>query len=246
MFRDRKRASLTVEAALALPLFMSGLLTLVSVLYMWRTAMRIQASLLNKAGELAIECSDGRSISISDVGEDIADGLLPEDLRLIKDGRDGIDILSSDISDREYISLCLKCRLIPLTDRFGLLSVPFERKCITHIWCGYDHGFFPDGEYVYITEESEVYHMNRDCSHLRLTVREVTADKMGDLRNESGSRYRPCGHCHAKLSDNTLYITPDGDRYHNSITCSGLKRTVRAIRIEEVGNRRPCSRCGSP
>ena len=41
-----------------------------------------------------------------------------------------------------------------------------------------------------------------------------------------------------------LYITNQGDCYHKDLGCSGIKRTVRMIRLSEVGTRRPCSRCG--
>ncbi len=244
ILRLRKRASLTIEAALVLPVFMMGLLTLVSALLMLLTGMRIQASLQNTAQHLAMERADGSSVLTDEVKEEILAGLSEEDFRFINGGADAVDISGSDIDDREYIDLVLDCDLKPVTDVFGLIRIPFHRRCLTHIWCGYEGGYFPGGQYVYITDDSEVYHLNRNCSHIRLTVNETDAEKVQRLRNDNGSRYRPCELCHAKLSDKKLYITPDGNRYHNSITCSGLKRTVRSVRIEEVGERRPCRRCG--
>lgn len=243
MTRVRRRGSLTVEAALVLPLLMSGMLALISLILMWHTGQRLQMLLAGKAQELAMECADGRSISLTDVREDIANGLTEEDIRFIRNGRDGIDLSGSDADNGEYIDLCVRCELIPLTDMFGLLSLPFERRCLVHAWCGYISGYFPDKEYVYITQDSEVYHTDRDCTHLRLTVKETSSREVGDLRNDDGRRYRPCEICHAKLSDGKLYITSEGDRYHNSITCSALKRTVWAVRIDRVKGRRPCSRC---
>lgn len=145
---------------------------------------------------------------------------------------------------REYISISEEREFVPLTDFFGMISVKCRRNCLAHAWCGYENDYFADEEFVYVTRQSEVYHKDRLCSHLKLTVTETSSDEVRFLRNDSGSRYKSCNICHSRLSDNILYITPDGDRYHNSITCSGLKRTVFAIRKSETGDRRQCSRCG--
>lgn len=240
----RKKASLTIEAAIILPMFMMGLLTLVSVLFMWLVSLRIQASLLNVAEEIAVRSANGSSISMSDAAEELAYCLSDEDYRFIENGRDGLDISGSDLDNGEYIELCVRCNLIPLTDMFGVLHVPFQRRCFAHVWCGYDNPYFADEEYVYITNDSRVYHCDRDCSHIRLTVTEISSSDIGSVRNNNGGRYRSCEICRSRPADGKLYITPEGDRYHNTVTCRGLKRSVRAIRKSEVGNRRPCSRCG--
>lgn len=244
MFRTYRKGSLTVEASLVLPLFMTGLLTLVSSLYMCLLTQKIQASLLQTAQHLAVTMAEGDEPSLADVRDYLTKDLTDADLRFIENGADGLDLSGSDIDDGEYISLDVSCSFVPLTDALGIIRVPFSRRCLTHVWNGYGRGMFADDEYVYITEDSEVYHLDRNCSHLRLTVQKTYASEVQSLRNNSGSRYRPCGICHAKLSDESLFITPEGDRYHNSITCSGLKRTVRAIRKSEAAGRRPCSRCG--
>lgn len=244
MLRAYRRASLTIEAAAVLPLFMFAAITLVSVLFMNLATMRIQACLLIKAQDLAKECAGGNNVSITDVREDVAKSIQDEDVRMIENGRDGIDMSASDIDDPEYIDLDLSCDLVPFTNMFGALHIPLKRHCLTHAWCGYDHAYFGKGEYVYVTDDSEVYHFDRDCTHIRLTIEETTPGEVKILRNNKGSRYRACEICHARLSDPVLYITPEGDRYHKSITCSGLKRTVRAVHLSEVGDKRPCSRCG--
>ncbi len=242
--KTRKKASLTVEAALILPTFMAALLAIVSVLFMYHTGQKIQNALLTYAQDLAVDCADGHNVGVSDIREEIAEVLSDEDVRFIENGMDGIDMSGSFTDDPEYIELCVTCDLIPPIGMFGTLKIPFTAKSLVHVWCGYENGFFPDGEYVYITDDSEGYHRDRDCSHIRRTIEETDPGPIGRMRNSDGKRYRPCGICHAKKTDSPLYVTPEGDRYHNSITCSALKRTVKAIRINETGNRRPCSRCG--
>ena len=239
-----RKASLTLEAALILPVFATALLVLLSVLLIYNTEQRMHMLLVNTAESLAVSCSDGHNEAPAAVKDEYAKSLRKEDLRFIESGAEGIDMSGSVLDDPEYIELSLKCELVPLTDYFGILKIPYRSRCLTHIWCGYDAPFFADEEYVYVTNDSEVYHIDRQCSHILLGIRQTSADAIGALRNENGNRYRACGICHAKLSDEKLYITTDGDRYHNSITCSGLKRTVYAIKKSEIGDLRPCSRCG--
>ena len=240
--RRKKRGSLTVEAALVLPAFMITLLTLASVLLMYLTAMRMQALLFTTASDMAMHIPLGESYTVSSVRDGFTKSLTDEDVRFIDGGRDGIEV-SGQVDDPEYIRLFVACDLVPLAGT-GFFSIPFERSCIVHCMCGYENGFFPEETIVYITEDSRVYHRNRNCSHIMLSIRETTSGEVTSLRNNSGGKYKPCESCHSSLSDERLYITTDGDRYHNSITCSGLKRTVRAVRLSEVGDRRPCSRCG--
>lgn len=42
-----------------------------------------------------------------------------------------------------------------------------------------------------------------------------------------------------------LFVTAYGDCYHSTLGCSGLKRTIKAVKLKDVGNLRPCSRCAS-
>jgi len=104
-----------------------------------------------------------------------------------------------------------------------------------------------DSEIVYITEHGRVYHLNKECSHLNLSIKEAHIDDIKELRNDAGGKYKECEICdkyEIGLENHKVYITDYGDRYHKSLGCSGLKRTIKAIPKSEVGDRSPCKRCG--
>ena len=51
------------------------------------------------------------------------------------------------------------------------------------------------GEYVYIAETGVVYHLTNRCSYLNLSVSEVLRATIPSLRNDSGAKYYPCERC---------------------------------------------------
>jgi hypothetical protein len=100
------------------------------------------------------------------------------------------------------------------------------------------------GDYVYVTITGSVYHEKEDCTHLKLSIEEVSAAEVAGLRNNNGGIYHVCEKC-GNFGSSTVYITQEGNRYHSSLSCSGLKRTVRKITREEVSQMRCCSKCSN-
>lgn len=118
------------------------------------------------------------------------------------------------------------------------------------IWTGRDPawGFGWNGEgeesdkrMVYVTVNGEVYHIDPKCTHIHLSIHSVQNEELKELRNENGEKYHACEYCGGGTG--TVYITDSGNRYHHSLECSGLKRTVMQIPLTELGGLRPCSRC---
>ena len=88
--------------------------------------------------------------------------------------------------------------------------------------------------YVYITPNESVYHVDRSCTHLNISVRTRTGH----------GNYAPCSFCGKKKSGTKVYVTDNGNAYHYNSNCLGLKRTVMRVKKSEVAGLKVCSRCG--
>lgn len=99
-------------------------------------------------------------------------------------------------------------------------------------------------EMVYVALTGGVYHRSGNCTHLKLSVKQTEGNKVTLLRNDYGGKYQPCERCVSQGAAGIVYVTNTGDRYHNQSTCSGLKRTVRLVKISQVAHMGACSRCG--
>ena len=206
-------ATLTVEAALVIPLFLMVIIPVLSTLILFRNQISVRENLINKAHFKALyayvnwdELENKEFVKVSDTYET------------------GIPYALSP--------------LFPMEE---------TQQIIAHTWIGYVHGLSDELEsdrYVYITSDSEVYHMDRDCSYIRLSIHRVTPDELAGSRNEKGAKYQSCRFCRNKKSTGYYYITEDGDHYHTKLGCKGLRRTVYMIPCEEADDRRPCHRCG--
>ena len=118
-----------------------------------------------------------------------------------------------------------------------------------HMWNGYEIEGTGDNldqeQIVYITADSEVYHVTTSCTHLKLSVRGVEYENVDECRNNGGGRYSACEICTRGEHGDVVYITSEGDRFHYSSDCYTLTRTYSAVPLSEVEeSHRPCSRCG--
>ena len=99
-----------------------------------------------------------------------------------------------------------------------------------------------DNQIVYVAENGVVYHKDSSCSHICLKITGSAAIQ-GVLHS---SKYAACEKCIKKgKNPSALFVTAYGDCYHSTLGCSGLKRTIKAVKLKDVGNLRPCSRCAS-
>lgn len=244
-----KKGSITVEAAMAVPLFF---LAVVSLLYLMEiTAIRtsVRSGLQYAGKKAAQEASVLPGVMPAKLERDVvrAVGAGRLDRSIILGGSGGISCAGSRLSPRTGIgelTAVYRVRLpIPV---FGVPPLKYQEKMRVKAWTGYERSGFGTGsdETVYVTETGLVYHKDYHCTYLELSIHMVSSGELESLRNSGGGKYYPCEHCMKGGADGRVYITDNGDRYHSSLSCSGLKRTVYAVPLSEAVGKGACSRCG--
>ena len=244
------QGSITIEASFVLPLFIFAMLLIMDLFTMLGFYMSVDRAIDIEAKKLAKEAFEDEVADRDVICSEIIAILRQNSSFPIENGEEGLDLSGSMLDDREIIRLEVSYRFKPSFNIFGLVSPQVTQRRLMHTWIGYERGLFATGtdegdEEVYVAQNGSVYHSTLLCSHINLSISQTTGDIVEGLRNTDGGRYRPCEQCHAHTGDGILYITDNGDRYHNSLTCSGLRRTVSAMSLSEALSRglRPCMRC---
>ncbi len=264
-------ASLTVEAAIVLPLF---LFFCTNVLWLFEM-VRFQSSML-----LALHDAGQETASYAFLAEEAAGALTGEegDLSLptgaaggalfsegfvrnavapklqavhaVAGGTGGISYLQSEYDlARGTVLLAADYQFRPFVPLIAPSRISAQTVVYCHLWTGYERA--PEGigdakdAVVYVTPTGEVYHRDRNCTYLAPSVQQISASRLGEARNSGGGRYYPCEVCHPTRSG-ILFVTRTGNRYHCRMDCPSLKRTANAVTLSwalEHGYR-ACSKCG--
>ncbi|WP_130838266.1 hypothetical protein [Lachnoclostridium sp. Marseille-P6806] len=167
-------------------------------------------------------------------------------------GASGISYLQSSIlSGDDAVDLVADYRVCPFIRIPGVKDLTLQSRFYAHAWVGYDTGGeLPEHDgsgketMVYITDTGTVYHRSAGCSYLNPSIRTAAWSELAGFRNRNGGKYYPCEIC-SPHAGGTVLITADGNRYHASAACPGLKRTVHEVPLSSVeGRLPPCSKCG--
>lgn len=244
-----KQGSVTVEASIGIPLFL-----LAAVCLIWMIEVRsIRISVANASLSAAKSAAEDTAVipvlNTVRLKSDIV-ALMGEERigrSIIVGGSSGISCWKSYISpftgDME-ITVEYQVQLpVPL---FGSPLAEQKESFSLSAWTGSSNTGQENGgdsDIVYITDNGTVYHEDPRCTYLELTIRFVPADELDYMRNAWGSRYQACDKCVFGQAMTGVYITEDGTKYHNSLSCSGLKRTVHAVERSEVEGMGGCIRC---
>lgn len=215
-----RKGSLTVEAALVLPLFLLSSLTLLSFVDVMRVTVENQMQQQERLRSNAVYAS---------VLTDVVDGKKGDYITL-----DYVYSVKLPVGGFGFEKLYVRQRSMVhifngYDDSYG--------DCV---------GEQP--EYVYVTSSGSVYHKKRSCRALQISVREVSGARVGDMRNKDRKIYRSCnicmkGYTKEEIRGQTVYITDYGVKYHIRPNCPELTRMVQVVRIEDTGGKPACKLC---
>lgn len=257
-------AGMTVEACLVLPIFLFAFLNIISIVEIYRLQGNMSAAMHDTAKRMAVYGYEYRQIGGSSMGAAESLGLTYlyaagkvraklgeaylDSSPLAGGGASVLWMRSSVMQDNDCIDLVAEYRIEPPAAVAGYQPRVLFNRIRTRAWTGYDNAAHSTDsaaqeEIVYITEDGSVYHRSRGCSYLRLSIAAVDKAFLDTQRNKDNSKYYPCAEC-GSFCGSTVYITDYGNRYHSTLGCSGLKRTVIAVPISQTGGRSACSKCG--
>lgn len=214
-------------------------------------------------GSGSLSAGQTGSASLSERVRGLADGLLQKaglqavfhsvyeetsmDEICIRGGRAGIRLsVSSQGEEDATVKVSASYRLKIGIPFVGEYSFARQAQSMQRVFCGYvEHGDDKTGAdsqgVVYVAEHGSVYHTSLSCTHICRRISGNSVDRI-----LSGKKYQACDKCiHEGERPSVLYVTPYGEKYHFSLSCSGLKRTVKAIPKEEAEGMRMCSRCAA-
>lgn len=262
----KRKGSMTLEAAFALPFFLFFFLQIMSAINMIGISSRVSAALHQTGNQMAFA---GYAYEKT-VGSALPDGLSSVAMTegyakgkilayigqkalnesFIKDGAAGLHFTGTSIMNgNDMIEIQVSYQVKPIFPILGFDSFGMNQCYYGRAWTGYRvEDRVTDWEtvdpMVYITETGTVYHTDRNCTYLNPSISAVNTGNIDGQRNLWGRAYTPCAICGGKKGQNSVFITNQGNSYHSSITCSGLKRTIYTIPLSQTNGRGRCSKCG--
>lgn len=212
-----RRGSLTVECALALPVFLLACIILISVMNAVRLQTETDLKTADKARTLAIAAA-------------AAEGAPP-----------------ASLDSSAWIDLCAPHRMNLPSLFPGLPPLVCYSSARAAKWTGGGIDMTQAEKenadpVVYISDNRAVYHTHADCTYLNLSIYASTTEDIKKLRNANGGKYYPC-RGFPKHYRGPVYATSNGTYYYPSLNYKALKRHVHTARLSECHDLSECTRC---
>lgn len=265
-FCSSRKGSLTVEAAMAFPLFLFFMVLLMFPLKWLEQSRRIQTALEAAGEELSqyayvlykLQSGEQPELSGTDFSEELGQILTEEGVLLYVRKKVGEQVNfkqfesvsfahSSVLQDGETIDLIMECKALLPFSVFGLKSIPVSARSFRRAWIGRERERGEGAqaeELVYVGRSRTRYHRVRTCHYLYNDIQQISWEELENSRNSSGKKYKPCDRCGSlALESGSVYILTGGEKYHSDRNCSSLAAYVQAVPLSQVEHLGPCSYC---
>lgn len=264
----RRKGSLTIEAAIVLPLFLFFMIILMLPMRLMNEGRRIQTALETAGEEVSqyayvmdqLKLGETFKGTGSDgIPEKFLEGLTEQGILLyVRKRMEGwVDFRSlesvsfarsSVLRNGETIDLIMNYQVKLPFPVFGLDSMPMTARSCRRAWIGRDggnkKGAGEEEELVYVGKSSTRYHRKRTCHYLYNDIQQIPFKELESARNSSGGKYQPCSRCGRFAGENSsVYIMPGGERYHSDRYCSSIAAYVEAVPLSQVRHLGACSYC---
>lgn len=240
-----RRGSLTVEAAFVLPIFLSAMLVFLYFMRMVQGYERIQEGLAVTA-RAASQYGILEKRRFYQYMEERKGQLI-----YIVGGKKGISLQGSLIvpgTEQIVVKAEYKVRFpIPF---FAGEGITIHQMAKSRVFCGSKiwkrEAAEEEETWVYITKYGTVFHRHKSCSFLNPSVQMAGEEEVLRKRNKKGGKYYPCESCIKTKGDreSVFYITEEGDRFHSSLGCKGIDRTIYKVPLSKTAGLRMCGKCG--
>lgn len=246
MIQKIRKASMTAEAALVLPVFLFAAFSIIYINKLVLYEEEVQWALDRVAREASAEYA-------------------ATDQEVVLNNAYLMGKMNLYLEEKGLLISMLRSRFDAETDELNLtadyeVSIPFpvggrkfhfteqvRTRAFTGVLTRLSDDAEEDDITVYITRTGRVYHKSLDCTYLKLHISQVKYGDLEYLRSEGGGKYYPCeGCCRARVFHNgdDVFVCSYGDRFHIRRSCKNIKRSIQEVKLSEAGGRLPCSKCG--
>lgn len=191
-----KKGSITVEAAMAVPIFFFAVVSLLYLMEIMAVQTAVRCGLQDAGKQVAAEAVEVKMIIPAQLESDIVNSVGAGRLErsIVVGGSSGISCAGSYVSPVTGIGeIKAKYKVKIPIPMFHVPPLTYEEKMRIKLWTGYEKGGLKtdDDEIVYVTETGIVYHRDYHCTHLDLSIHMASSSELNMLRNESGGKYHP-------------------------------------------------------
>ncbi len=230
--KNKVRGSLTVEAALILPMFIFVYMALLSLVGWHQNRNQISLFLQESSLEIQVLHMTTENMDVAAIFL-----FLEGKWRLSNKSNASIEgetfAISLGMDQGEYLQIEMQYRY--KVNLLGyLIYIPGSQRWVSKWWCGGNGDALPweSAKQYYVTAKGEVLHLFEDCSALKREIKMVPLSE--------AEKYDPCALCCKEHVQTEVYVTTYGEVYHSTKTCSALSRKVF---VEENDGRRICAFC---